>query len=381
MAPTLQLVYPITLPRVGQNVIRYEEIIAAEPLDQFLRQFTQRRLDFITQLNAKEISAPNLQNIYDTGLAYLNFIHSFLDASANVASQLPHYAWRSGIQGEGSMITDRSKLFKDALNYEMCMILVSCAGSLTSYSSFLIEFECNEEGSMDYTVDDGVLANATKALAQAAGIYAYAHENIPENIQTIIPDPSMLPELNPKVLKGLSTYCCLSLQQCAYESARKTAGNPLLAKISMQVVDYSNQLKNYFTEEHGFAKILDHLTPVRYLYTAMANFHLAKEHWAKDEWGLACSYGKVAKNNLALLQRFEEKCSNPVLKKIMAREISCIEKTIGEYDNDNSNVYFARETPITDLQPIRGIAVKTPTKYVPDCNPEFTAMLAQLGYI
>eukprot|EP00397_Hematodinium_sp_SG-2012_P034281 GEMP01036756.1.p1 GENE.GEMP01036756.1~~GEMP01036756.1.p1 ORF type:complete len:376 (+),score=54.42 GEMP01036756.1:251-1378(+) len=374
MSPTLQLIYPVTLPRVYGEEIKYEDLIAVEPLENHLRNMSARRLEFIAQLNNSEISAPNLQNIAQSGLTYLSFIHSLVEASGTMAAHTPVFSWRSGVNNAALPVSQVCDSLKEALTYEMSMVMSTVAASLTAYSSFLLDFD--EEN----VVDSSSLALVTKALAEAGGIYAYAHEHVSTRVCNILRTPADLPELQPKVAKGLSTYCCLCLQQVAYESARTSASNPLLAKICKQVVDYASQIKSNIPSQYGFSGILSHLTPTVHLYSAMAYGHLAKHEWTQENWGVACAYGKLVKNSLAQLRESESKLSSPVLRSVIDREAGSLAKEIAEFENDNTNVYFQREPAAADLPILRGVAVKAPTKYVPDCQPEMVAMLAQLSY-
>lgn len=373
MAPTLQLVYPVTLPRVYGNEIKYEDLIASEPLEKDLRAMSVRRVEFIEQLNTSEISAPNLKNIAQSGLSYLAYLHTLVEGCTSMQAHVPFFSWRSGVNSAAPAIQHGCESIKQALNYEICMVMATIGSSLTAYASFLIDFD------EDNIVDEATLANATKALGQAAGIYAYAHENIASRVCDLLKTPSELPELQPKALKGLSLYCCLCLQQVAYESARTTMSHPLLAKICKQVADYAKQVQEYIPQEYGFTGVFSHLTPTSHLYSTMAYGHMAKDEWAKDNWGVAIAYGKVAKEHLAKLRAFEAKLSSPILRSVITREADPLTEILAEYENDNSNVYFQREPPAIDLPLIRGVAVKAPTPYVPECQPEMVALISKLN--
>jgi len=374
MAPTLQLVYPLTMPRAYGKSINFQELIDSEPLFGYLAMMTSKREEFITQLNTSEISTPNLMNIYAAGEEYITYLISLAENCTSMAAEIPFFSWRSGVNSQKPAAEPKDiESLKQALTFEMHLVLCTMAASQTALASFLIEFDNNA------TAAPADLAKASHALSTAAGIYDYCANHLTARIADICPkDRSQLPELQSNVIFGLKSYSCLCLNMVAYESARGSATDSLMAKICKQILDDIVVVRNNIPSHFGFDGVLTHLIPVQHLYSLMMNAHLARVEWKKENWGLGVGYGRQALKHLADLKKFDATMKSPVIAMLITRETAEVEAELAAYENDNSHVYFDRVHAADTLPKTVGITVKGPTALSLGCQPDFVATLVQL---
>ena len=133
---TLSLIYPVSLPKVGKEKIKFHEFIPCSdspPNPSRLQACTENRVAFVEALNSKEVSLPNLDKIATTGCKYLCDLHvlaQIADIPGVPITRVPKLSWRSGVlSGAGCEFIPNTtfKSFRDIIRFE---VLIGGSGSI-----------------------------------------------------------------------------------------------------------------------------------------------------------------------------------------------------------------------------------------------------------